>query len=57
MLNIFTKVAKTYPHQFLLKIDVFIIAKKSPNIWATFVIIFVNKNFQKSPNLITRVTT
>ena len=32
-------------------------AKKSQNIWATFVTKCLDKNFQKSPNLVTRVST
>ena len=30
-------------------------AQKSPSIWATIVIKFIAKNFQKSPNLVTVV--
>ena len=37
------------------KAMVFTTTKKSPNIWATFVIKFIAMKFQKLPNLVTLV--
>ena len=52
------KFPNNYTHQFLLKTSCFFKQpKQSQNIWASFAIKFVSKNFHKSPNLVTYVVT
>ena len=45
--QIFPRVAKKYPRQFLRSIDVFKIAQKFTNIWAKFSIKIFHQEFSK----------
>ena len=46
---------KNSNRRFCFKSAIFKMAKKPPNIWATFERKFTTKNFQKSPNMVTLV--